>query len=418
MVKLLCLFTVALSLSAVLARPDHHRRVARRSRGPREARQCAAGSTSSSNDTTTSVDSSNSDNTSGDGGGGYGSGNGNSSSVSLSPSRHHGSATTTSTASNATATNSGNSTDNSPSSVGSSGGGSSSNGLLPGSGSFIAGWTLASLDSAPSSIKALQFDSNSFIATKDMKNLAHPVVTQDGKQAMHAHFDKGSYELQASPPGGFSFYSPGPSSSGSQPAVDLPTVKASVVSFAYSVMFSEGFAWNMGGKLPGLYGGENADVAATCSGGRHASNCFSTRMMFRPDGKGELYLYIPPGDNRSNLCGPQGTGKCSGADDGVTYGATVGTGNFYFKAGQWTTIRQVISLNDPGEQNGRADVYIDGADSPAISISDISYGSQQDNFFYGQEMQTFFGGHAPVWASPQDQDIWFADFSLVVLATR
>ena len=65
----------------------------------------------------------------------------------------------------------------------------------------------------------------------------------DGKKALIAHFSKGSYDYKG-PPGGFSFYSPGPSS------VDLTTAKE--VTFGYSAYFSNGFAFNMGGKLPGL----------------------------------------------------------------------------------------------------------------------------------------------------------------------
>jgi len=237
---------------------------------------------------------------------------------------------------------------------------------------------------------------------------------------MHAHFNKGAYELQtaSSIVGGFSFYTPGPATSGSTPAIDLPAMKATAVSFGYNVKFSEGFQWNLGGKLPGMYGGINANVAATCSGGRHAPDCFSTRMMWRPNGKGELYLYIPPSLNRANLCGKTGTSKCGAADAGVTYGATVGTGNFYFKAGDWTAIRQVIHLNTPGKTDGWAKVYVNGASDPAIDIEGISYGDNDQNYFYGQEMQTFFGGHSTEWASPQAQDIWFADFTLVVHQTN
>jgi hypothetical protein len=60
---------------------------------------------------------------------------------------------------------------------------------------------------------------------------------------MLAIFPKGSCSL-SNTNGGFSFYSPGPEN------VDLTTAKE--VTFGYSVMFEEGFQFNMGGKLPGL----------------------------------------------------------------------------------------------------------------------------------------------------------------------
>jgi len=266
-------------------------------------------------------------------------------------------------------------------------------------------------------VHSFTFGANTLIVEKDMKALVHPVVQESGKLAMHSHFNEGAYDLQTSPDilGGFSFFTSGATTGGgSTPVVDLPSLKAREVSFGYNVKFSAGFQWNKGGKLPGLFGGTNENDAATCSGGRHADTCFSTRMMWRRDGQGELYLYIPPDQNRVDLCGPHGTGQCVGADNGVIYGASVGTGNFYFKAGDWTAVREVIHINTPGQKDGWAAVYVNGASSPSIYISDISFGANPDTYFYGQQMQTFFGGHTTDWASPQSQDIWFADFTLVV----
>ena len=60
---------------------------------------------------------------------------------------------------------------------------------------------------------------------------------------------------------------------------------ASNVTFEYSVFFPVNFDWALAGKLPGLYGGHD-----TCSGGDDALECFSTRLMWREGGAGELYL--------------------------------------------------------------------------------------------------------------------------------
>ena len=68
-----------------------------------------------------------------------------------------------------------------------------------------------------------------------------------------------------------------------QLAGTLPTAMS--VSFAYSVYFPPDFDWVKGGKLPGLWGGD-----PTCSGGNSAMKCFSTRLMWRAGGEGELYL--------------------------------------------------------------------------------------------------------------------------------
>jgi len=282
---------------------------------------------------------------------------------------------------------------------------------------IVAGWTVADLGSqSVDNVQAFPLNDNTFIETGNIDALPHPVVTEDGVQAIESYFNQGSYDLQTSdaPIGGFSFYTTGPATSDNTPAVDLPTVKATEVSFGYSVKFSEGFEYNLGGKLPGLFGGTDYSVATTCSGGRHDDECFSTRLMFRPNGQGELYLYIPPDSNRANLCGPTGTGQCVAPDDGVTYGASVGTGNFYFKSGDWTQVREVIHMNTDGNQDGWASVYVNGASDPAIHITDIAFAASAGTWFQGAQMQNFFGGHETSWASPQDQTVWFADFTLAV----
>ena len=76
------------------------------------------------------------------------------------------------------------------------------------------------------------------------------------------------------PVGGAGFY-----------ATPLPLADAMNVTLEYSVFFPLGFDWVLAGKLPGLYGGH-----MTCSGGDDADMCFSTRMMWRSQGAGELYL--------------------------------------------------------------------------------------------------------------------------------
>ena len=78
----------------------------------------------------------------------------------------------------------------------------------------------------------------------------------------------------SNPVGGADFY-----------ASPLPLTYAKNVTFEYAVFFPANFSWVYGGKLPGLYGGHE-----TCSGGDIATSCFSTRLMWRPEGAGELYL--------------------------------------------------------------------------------------------------------------------------------
>lgn len=65
----------------------------------------------------------------------------------------------------------------------------------------------------------------------------------------------------------------------------------------YSVFFPAGFEFVKGGKLPGLYGGKTG-----CTGGDLAIDCFSTRLMWREAGQGELYLYVNREAQDPSIC--------------------------------------------------------------------------------------------------------------------
>ena len=56
----------------------------------------------------------------------------------------------------------------------------------------------------------------------------------------------------------------------------------------YDLYFSRNFGFARGGKLPGFFGG-----TGTCSGGTGTRTCFSARFMWRTNGAGEIYGYIP-----------------------------------------------------------------------------------------------------------------------------
>ncbi|GLB36907.1 hypothetical protein LshimejAT787_0311940 [Lyophyllum shimeji] len=226
-----------------------------------------------------------------------------------------------------------------------------------------------------------------------------------GKDALKAHYPKGSYKPSAFPPGGFSFYAPGPAS------VDLSAAKE--VTFGYSVMFPAGFDFVMGGKLPGIYGGDSDEAAVGCSGGRQDASCFSARLMWREGGQGELYTYLPPyTDSRfaanEKQC-EQPKSYCNPA-----YGASVGRGSFAFTCGEWTTVTQVVKLNTPGEADGVLQLFVGG--KKVVHVDGLMLRDSGQGRMRGLEMQTFFGGSSEDWATPKDQDVLFADFSVGVVS--
>jgi hypothetical protein len=230
------------------------------------------------------------------------------------------------------------------------------------------------------------------------------VTAPDGEYSLRAHYPQGSYTLENQLVGGISFYAPGP------PDVDLST--ALEATFAYSVLFPEGFEFNKGGKLPGLYGGTSASEAKSCSGGRRSDECFSARLMFRENGMGEMYTYLPPSYSANQaVCNIPPYSTCN-----PTYGASVGRGSFTFKPGVRTTVTERVRLNGVGQQDGELEVFVNG--QSVINVKGLVLRPSGSGSIYGMQMQTFFGGHSPEYASPVDQNAFFSDFSVAITKTN
>ncbi|KAJ7491070.1 hypothetical protein FB451DRAFT_630594 [Mycena latifolia] len=190
--------------------------------------------------------------------------------------------------------------------------------------------------------------------------LLDPLLQPSGPPPPYIAWDNASTVLQllyplgsanpaAKPQGGAEFY-----------ATPLAITAAMSVSMGYSVFFPDDYDWVKGGKLPGLFGGRMA-----CSGGDAALDCFSTRLMWRQHGAGELYLYAAKNKQTAALCAdPQSV--CDSA-----YGFSIGRGSFKFRAGGWTTVLQTVQLNTPGKQDGAFWLYVDGR--LAIHRDDVFY---------------------------------------------
>ncbi|KAI0806800.1 hypothetical protein C8Q74DRAFT_1320907 [Fomes fomentarius] len=190
------------------------------------------------------------------------------------------------------------------------------------------------------------------------------------------------------PQGGADFY-----------ATPLDLKGARNVSLEYSVFFPSDFHWVEGGKLPGVYGGHDG-----CSGGDDAVHCFSTRLMWRGGGVGELYLYAPKDKQTPVLCRTPPETVCSSE-----YGLSIGRGAFKFRAGRWTRVRQTVVLNTPGEQDGAFTLDVNG--ERVLDLHGVFY---RDFNGLQPSDSTFFGGHESRFATPKDQFTWFKDFSMTI----
>ena len=166
---------------------------------------------------------------------------------------------------------------------------------------------------------------------------------------------------------------------------ELDTNNAKSLRLTYYLRFSENFDFVKGGKLPGLFGGDGA------SGGKipDGKDGFSTRFMWRKQGEGEIYAYLPTSSE---------------------HGTSIGRSNWRFKPNRWYRLEQEVTLNDPDLANGRIQVWLDGKkvlDRGGLVFRHVEYLTIDGIFF-----STFFGGGDPSWATPKDVYIDFAAFSV------
>lgn len=146
--------------------------------------------------------------------------------------------------------------------------------------------------------------------------------------------------------------------------------------------------------------------------------------MWRDNGLGEIYAYLPHGKQRSDICDNK-INICNS-----DYGYSLGRGQFEFKTGAWTTVRQVIDLNTINKQNGRMRLYVNGvkkvdvnkvvirtSSTPkTIGISKLQTQGASDFFinFSPIVFHTFFGGSDNTWRTPVTQYSYFKNFKFHV----
>ena len=117
--------------------------------------------------------------------------------------------------------------------------------LFPAFHTYSSGFTTASGLSVPG-VSTVALSDSALNVIKVQSGLTHNVVNINGKTAWQANFPAGSWNPSNTPLGGFGFYVNG--TTAFQNAV---AKGANQVMFGYSVMFQNGFKWNLGGKLPG-----------------------------------------------------------------------------------------------------------------------------------------------------------------------
>ena len=172
---------------------------------------------------------------------------------------------------------------------------------------------------------------------------------------------------------------------GTQVFANLGIPSKDSLRLSYYVRFSKDFDFVKGGKLPGLFGG-------TVNNGRKipdGTDGFSTRSMWRKNGAGEVYAYLPSSRE---------------------HGTSIGRGNWQFQPGTWHHLEQVVVLNQPGKANGQIQVWLDG--KKVLTENALTFRTTNALKIEGILFSTFFGGGDSSWATPKNVYVDFANFSV------
>eukprot|EP00121_Abeoforma_whisleri_P017271 Awhi_evm1s15828 len=143
-------------------------------------------------------------------------------------------------------------------------------------------------------------------------------------------------------------------------------LKADEATLEYYIRFDKNFDFSLGGKLPGLHGGN-----MECSGGRasNGENCWNTRLMFRNWNQLETSFYGPIEKQSESFCR-----KCGKADltapgwtlesscSDVLQGShcSLGLSDYRISKDKWIKIHQTVKLNTPGKTDGFYELKLNG----------------------------------------------------------
>jgi hypothetical protein len=183
----------------------------------------------------------------------------------------------------------------------------------------------------------------------------------------------------------------GASSGGAQFLSTLGQLPQDRLRLRYFLRFSDGFNFVKGGKLPGFYGGDANSGGNTPNG----SDGFSSRLMWRSNGAGEVYAYMPSSE---------------------TYGTSIGRGSWTFRPGVWHQIEQELQLNSPTRSDGWVRIWLD--QTLVLEQTGLRFRSDPKLKIDGLFFSTFFGGDDRSWATPKNVHIDFADFAIVPNSTK
>ncbi|GAA5891682.1 hypothetical protein JCM5296_005510 [Sporobolomyces johnsonii] len=248
----------------------------------------------------------------------------------------------------------------------------------------------------PSASSALSYISSAWPFQKgssEYLTFAEDPLDSGGGTVVQVEYEKGSYSGTDDPGGGVGNLQLGVFGEGKNRAM-----------VSYEVGFDQDFGFVQGGKLPGSYGG---DINAYCTGGQPSAACFSLRLMWRANGAGEVYGYVPTYEDQCSSDVSATDVVCHG-DDGLSFNR----GSWTFETGVYNTVTEIAILNSnpgtPCEANGVLAVY--AGETLAFERTDVVFRTNASVSFTSLAFSTFFGGSSTSYASTGNVYTYFKNF--------
>lgn len=160
----------------------------------------------------------------------------------------------------------------------------------------------------------------------------------------------------------------------------------------FEVFFDKDFEWVRGGKMHGFISGSPKTVATGCV--QQPKNGWSFRLMWRDEGRIELYIY-----DQSRLTNGQ---RC---------GITKGSAKNVLTKNKWINIKMYMKLNTREKSDGIAKLYIDNKliiERRNIQFRGVNNGATIDFISFN----TFYGGNDPSWAPSKTTTAYYRGINL------
>ncbi len=187
------------------------------------------------------------------------------------------------------------------------------------------------------------------------------------------------------------------------PSKSLPAESATV---SYSVYFPNNFDFRKGGKAGcGLCLGTKVGECDT--GGEHSKSGGSVRVVWKENGQGIAYIYLPTQVQLSS----QGAAFKKVADSTDKMGIHIfGKSAMKFKKGEWNAVSLSVKLNNPSASDGLLRITINGVTE---EITDMVYRRESSVKINTMSFTTFFGGSTKDYAPLKPETATFKDFRFI-----